>query len=68
MLGLTERVIRLSESKSRLSFKALPADDPKQRQPDILLARQALGWSPKVGLEDGLKKTIAYFRNLLGKR
>ena len=65
MLELAERVIRLSSSRSKLSFKPLPADDPKQRQPDIALARQALGWEPKVELEDGLKETIAYFRKLL---
>jgi len=65
MLELAERVIALSGSRSRLAFKPLPADDPKQRQPDIELARQALGWSPKVELEEGLKETIAYFRKLL---
>mgnify|MGYP001210719329 CR=1 FL=1 len=65
MLELAERVIKLSDSKSRLSFKPLPADDPKQRKPDIELARKALGWTPKVELEDGLRETIAYFRKLL---
>ena len=46
-------------------FKPLPADDPRQRQPDISLARDKLGWQPKVALEDGLKETIGYFRQLL---
>ncbi|MCD6734759.1 MAG: SDR family oxidoreductase [Burkholderiaceae bacterium] len=66
IMELAERVIRLSGSRSRLVFHPLPADDPKQRQPDISLARSAFGWSPKVNLEDGLKETIAYFRELLG--
>ena len=64
--GLAERGIRLSGTRSRLVSHPLPADDPKQRQPDISLARSAFGWSPKVNLEDGLKETIAYFRELLG--
>ncbi len=66
IMELAERVIRLSGSRSRLVFYPLPADDPKQRQPDISLARSAFGWSPKVNLEDGLKETITYFRKLLG--
>lgn len=65
MLELAERVLRLSGSKSKLVFKPLPSDDPRQRQPDIELARSALDWQPKVPLEDGLKETIAYFRKLL---
>ena len=51
--------------RSRLVCKPLPADDPKQRQPNITLAREKLGWEPKVPLEDGLKETIAYFRRTL---
>jgi UDP-glucuronate decarboxylase len=66
MLELAEKVLRLTGSKSRLVHKGLPADDPKQRRPDIALARKRLDWEPKVALEDGLVETIAYFRKLLG--
>jgi UDP-glucuronate decarboxylase len=66
MLELAEKVLRLTGSKSRLVHKPLPADDPKQRRPDITLARAKLGWEPKVPLEDGLTQTIVYFRKLLG--
>jgi UDP-glucuronate decarboxylase len=66
MLELAEKVLRLTGSKSRLVHKALPADDPRQRKPDIGLARAKLDWEPKVALEDGLAETIAYFRKLLG--
>ena len=65
MLELSERIISLTQSKSRLCFKPLPQDDPKQRQPDISFARNALNWQPKVSLEDGLKATIDYFRRTL---
>ena len=65
MLGLAEAVIRLTKSKSKLVFLPLPQDDPKQRRPDISLAKEALGWSPKVDLEAGLEKTIGYFRGTL---
>jgi UDP-glucuronate decarboxylase len=65
MLELAEKVLRLTASKSRLVHKALPADDPKQRRPDISLARAKLDWEPKIALEDGLVETIAYFRKLL---
>ena len=65
MLELAEKVLRLTDSKSRLVHKPLPADDPKQRRPDITLARTKLDWEPKVALEDGLAATIAYFRKLL---
>lgn len=61
MLELAEKVISLTGSRSKLVFKPLPSDDPKQRQPDISLAKQALDWEPTVLLEDGLKETIAYF-------
>ena len=65
MLELAEKVLRLVGGKSKLTFHPLPEDDPKQRQPDITLAKSTLDWEPKVGLEDGLKETIAYFRKLL---
>ena len=65
MLELAERIISLTGSKSRLCFKPLPQDDPKQRQPDISFAKSALKWEPKVSLEDGLKATIDYFRRTL---
>ena len=65
MLELAEAILKLSGSKSKLIFEPLPADDPKQRQPDIALAKAKLGWQPKVALDDGLKETIAYFRQLL---
>jgi UDP-glucuronate decarboxylase len=65
ILELAERVLKLVGGRSRLVFKPLPEDDPKQRQPDITLAKAKLGWQPKVALEDGLKETIAYFRRLL---
>lgn len=65
MLELAEMVLRLTGSRSTISFKPLPSDDPKQRRPDISLAKQALDWEPKVSLEEGLEKTIAYFRHLL---
>ena len=65
MRELAEKVLSLVGGPSRLSFQPLPADDPRQRQPDIALAREKLGWEPQVALEDGLKETIAYFRHLL---
>jgi len=65
MLELAEKIIQLTGSKSKLVFMPLPIDDPKQRQPDITLAKDNLCWQPKVNLEDGLKETINYFRKLL---
>jgi UDP-glucuronate decarboxylase len=62
MLELAENVLKLTKSKSKIVHKPLPADDPKQRRPDITLARKYLKWEPKVPLAEGLKKTIAYFR------
>jgi UDP-glucuronate decarboxylase len=64
---LAELVLRIVGGKSKLVFKPLPSDDPRQRQPDISLARNKLGWEPKVMLEDGLKETIAYFRKTLAQ-
>jgi UDP-glucuronate decarboxylase len=65
MLELAEMVLKLTASRSRLIFHPLPSDDPKQRRPDIAVAREKLDWEPKVCLEDGLKETITYFRSLL---
>lgn len=65
MLELAEKVIKLTSSKSKLTFRPLPQDDPKQRQPNIELAKAKLRWEPKVRLEEGLQKTIEYFENLL---
>nr|WP_305910219.1 UDP-glucuronic acid decarboxylase family protein [Methylomarinum sp. Ch1-1]MDP4521083.1 SDR family oxidoreductase [Methylomarinum sp. Ch1-1] len=66
MLELAEKVLQLVGGKSKLSFHPLPQDDPKQRQPDIDLAKSKLDWAPKVQLEDGLKETVAYFKKTLG--
>jgi UDP-glucuronate decarboxylase len=65
ILELAEKIITMTGSKSEIVFKPLPADDPRQRQPDITLAKQVLGWEPKVALEKGLEKTIKYFDELL---
>jgi UDP-glucuronate decarboxylase len=65
MLELAEKILRLCGSRSKLEFEPLPPDDPRQRQPDIALAKQQLGWEPKVGLDDGLRETIAYFRGIV---
>jgi len=65
MLELAENVIDLTNSNSKLVFEDLPADDPKQRKPDITLAKEKLGWEPTVPLREGLAKTIEYFDGLL---
>jgi hypothetical protein len=65
MHDLAAGVLQLTGSNSTLVFRPLPMDDPKQRQPDIGLARQVLAWSPRIQLADGLEKTIAYFRERL---
>lgn len=65
ILELAEKVIAMTESKSKITFKPLPEDDPMQRKPDIKLVNKILGWEPKVDLETGLGKTIDYFRELL---
>ena len=62
MLELAEKVIQLTGSSSKLVFKPLPQDDPRQRRPDISLAQKELGWNPTIRLEDGLKQTIEYFK------
>ena len=64
MLELARKVLELTGSKSRLKHMPLPSDDPKQRQPNIAMAKEKLGWEPKVALADGLKSTIDYFRRL----
>jgi len=66
MIELAEKVKEITGSKSELIHKPLPTDDPKQRQPDISLAKEAMGWMPTVALEDGLNPTIHYFRNMIG--
>ena len=65
MLDLAQKVIELTKSKSNLVFKSLPQDDPKQRQPDISLAKKELDWKPSVELEEGLTRTISYFKDLV---
>jgi len=65
MLELAEKVLGLVGGRSKIVFLPLPQDDPRQRKPDISLARSELGWEPRVQLDDGLRETIAYFRRLL---
>jgi UDP-glucuronate decarboxylase len=64
ILQLAETILKLSGSKSKIIHQPLPSDDPKQRQPNIELAKEKLDWQPKVNLEDGLKETIAYFKRV----
>jgi UDP-glucuronate decarboxylase len=65
MLELAEKVIRITGSKSKIIHMPLPADDPTQRQPNISLAKKELDWEPKVMLEEGLTRTIAYFKSII---
>jgi len=65
MIELAEQVKEITNSKSDIKFEPLPEDDPRQRQPDITLAREKLGWEPKVPLREGLEKTVGYFSDLL---
>jgi UDP-glucuronate decarboxylase len=67
MLQLAETIQMLSGSKSKIIHQTLPSDDPKQRKPNIKLAKDKLGWKLKVNLEDGLKETILYFKSFLTK-
>ena len=64
VLEMAETIIQLTDSKSKIKHEPLPVDDPKVRQPDISRAREILGWEPKVSIEDGLQKTIRWFRDL----
>lgn len=67
ILQLAEAVIRMTGSSSKIVYEPLPSDDPLQRKPDISLAREKLDWEPKVNLEEGLERTIAYFREVLAE-
>jgi UDP-glucuronate decarboxylase len=65
ILDLAEILIRMTGSRAKIVFKPLPQDDPTQRKPDITLAQKKLGWQPRVPLEEGLAKTIEYFRGVI---
>jgi UDP-glucuronate decarboxylase len=65
ILELTQYIIRLTKSKSKVQFEPSPQDDPQKRKPEISLAKETLKWYPKMKLEEGLTKTIYYFDNLL---
>jgi UDP-glucuronate decarboxylase len=65
MLELAEKVLKITGSKSKLTHRPLPLDDPRQRQPDISLAKSRLDWSPRIELEEGLQRTIEYFKSVL---
>jgi UDP-glucuronate decarboxylase len=67
ILELAQKVIEKTGSKSKIIHKDLPIDDPLQRKPDITLAKKELNWEPKINLDEGLDKTIAYFRELLNR-
>ena len=64
MLELAGKILKITHSKSKVVFKPLPQDDPVRRRPDITLAKEKLNWQPKVGLEEGLGRTIEYFKSL----
>jgi dTDP-glucose 4,6-dehydratase len=65
VLELAQLILRLAGSQSQIEFRSLPVDDPKQRRPDITHARELLGWQPEVPLEDGLARTLEYFRRVV---
>ena len=65
ILQFAEEIIKLTGTKQKIVYRDLPKDDPTQRRPDITKAKKILGWEPKVALEDGLRETISYFRELL---
>jgi dTDP-glucose 4,6-dehydratase len=68
MLDLAKKIIRMTGSSSRIVHKSLPVDDPKVRRPDITKAKKYLSWAPKIPLDDGMKHTIKYFKEALGKK
>lgn len=65
MLELAKKIIDITDSKSNIVFFPLPSDDPKQRRPNISLAKEKLGWEPKISLDEGLRKTISYYKNIV---
>lgn len=65
VLQFAEKILAMTGSKSKIDFRPLPEDDPKVRQPDITLAKKLLGWEPKVSFDDGIEKTVAYFKDFL---
>ena len=65
ILEIAEKILSMTESKSKITFKPLPSDDPERRCPDIGMAQRALGWAPEVSLQSGLKETVDYFREKL---
>ncbi len=65
MIELANKIIKITDSKSEIVFKELPSDDPKKRKPDISMAEEILGWEPKVNLEEGLIKTVDYFKKIV---
>ena len=65
VIELAEMIIQMTGSKSKIVFKALPSDDPTKRKPDISLAKQRLNWEPKISIEEGLAKTIEYFKSVI---
>jgi UDP-glucuronate decarboxylase len=66
ILSLARKIIELTKSKSEIVFNSLPSDDPVQRQPDISLAKTRLSWTPRIEIEEGLKRTIDYFEGIVG--
>ena len=67
MLELAEKVLAATKSRSTIVYRALPADDPVQRRPDISLARKLLSWEPRIDLEDGLRATVEYFQQRVSR-
>jgi UDP-glucuronate decarboxylase len=65
ILELAEKIIKLSGSRSKIIFEPLPNDDPMQRQPDITMVKDRLGWEPKIDIEEGILKTIEYFKQII---